>query len=101
MMISSGSNYDSKDKETILKLLLIFASFISAFLGELRDFFLIIGIIFISGVVSFYQHFKAEHEAEKLKQKVILSATVLREGVKKEAPFSHITIGDIVILSVG
>lgn len=84
-----------------LILLLIFASIISASFGEVRDFLLIISIIIVSGSVSYYQHFKAEHQAEKLKQKVVLTATVIRQGEKKELPFAHITIGDIVYLSVG
>src|SRR6266568_842990 len=84
-----------------LVLLLLFASVLSAVVGDVRDFFLIAGIIFVSSFVSLYQHKKAENEAEKLKAKVILTATVLRNGEKIEVPFTHVTVGDIVVLSVG
>ncbi len=84
-----------------LILLLIGASFISAVLGDLNDFLIILGIILVSGFVTFFQHFRAEHTAEKLKQKVTLSTTVIRDGQKKEIPFSHVTIGDIIVLGVG
>lgn len=84
-----------------LILLLLGASVISAIAGESKDFFIILSIVIVSGSVTFYQHFKAEYEAEKLKQKVLLNATVLRDGVKKEIQFSHICIGDIILLTVG
>lgn len=84
-----------------LIILLLVASVISAIAGESKDFFIIVSIVLVSGTVTFYQHYKSEHEAEKLKQKVLLNATVIREGRKREVPFSHVTIGDILLLSVG
>src|SRR5258708_16399435 len=73
-----------------LTLLLIGASLVSAFLGDIKDFIIISCIILVSGGVTFIQHFRAEHTAEKLKQKVLLSATVLRDSEEKEIPFSHV-----------
>ncbi|MCL5411327.1 MAG: magnesium-translocating P-type ATPase [Patescibacteria group bacterium] len=84
-----------------LILLLIFAGLVSAFLGEATNFVIILAIIFISGVLNFYQHYQAQNEADKLKQKVLLTTAVLRGNNQKEVPFSHIAIGDIVLLSVG
>src|SRR5205085_8143832 len=84
-----------------LILLLIFASCISVIVGETRDFYIITSIICVSSFVSFLQHYKAEHQAEKLKQKVILTTTAIRDGLEKEIAFSHITVGDIVLLAVG
>lgn len=84
-----------------LLLLLLGASFISAVSGDVKDFFIIVSIVIVSSVITFYQHFKAEKAAAALKQKVILTATIIRDGIKKEIPFSYITIGDIVLLSAG
>jgi len=84
-----------------LILLLVGASFVSALLGDVQDFLIILGIIIVSGSVTFFQHFRAQHTAEKLKQKVTLFATVLRDSQKKEIPFSGVTVGDIIILTAG
>jgi Mg2+-importing ATPase len=43
----------------------------------------------------------AEGAADKLKKRVSLTATVLRDGVKKELPLASIVPGDVVYLSVG
>jgi len=82
-------------------ILLIAASLISALLGQITDFLIILTIILTSGLLSFYQHYKAENEVEKLKQKILLTADVIRDGVRKEIPFSAVTIGDILLLKVG
>src|SRR5579872_1952221 len=84
-----------------LILLLLGASFVSALLGDVTDFLIIFSIVILSGGISFLQHFRAEKAAEKLRSKVILTATVIRDGRQKEIPFSHVTVGDVVVLTVG
>ena len=81
--------------------LLLGASFISALAGDKKSFIIIISIVLMSSFVTYFQKKKAEHEAERLKQKVSLSATVLRDGIKKEIPISDVVIGDIILLTVG
>ncbi len=84
-----------------LTAILLFASFISLFLGNRIDFAIIFFIVVASGCITFFQHFKADHAAEALKKKVLLQASVIRDGKHSEIPFSEVTIGDIVFLSVG
>lgn len=84
-----------------LTLLLLGASIVSAFLGDIVDCIIIFAIILLSGGIGFIQHFRADNAAKRLKHKVALTATVVRDGEEKEIPFSHITIGDIILLSVG
>src|SRR6185312_4808545 len=84
-----------------LTLLLLGASLISGFLGDITNFLIILGIVLFSGLMTFYQHFKAENAVEKLKKKTALLATVLRSGEVRQIPFSHITIGDVILLSRG
>lgn len=84
-----------------LILLLLGASLVSAFLGDIPDFLIIFGIVILSGGISFFQHYKAENAAKKLKSKVTLTATVIRDGEQKEIPFTHIALGDILILAAG
>src|SRR6185312_3047998 len=80
---------------------LLGASLISGFLGDITNFLIILGIVLFSGLMTFYQHFKAENAVEKLKKKTALLATVLRSGEVRQIPFSHITIGDVILLSRG
>lgn len=84
-----------------LVLILLFASFISALLGETTNFIIISAIVVLSGVLDFYQEYRAENAAEKLRKKVSLTATVLRDGIKKEISHSGLVVGDVVLLSVG
>lgn len=102
----------SKNNFTVLKLLwdsffsplvmlLLVAGIISAVLGDVKDFLVIFTIVILSGGITFYQHFKANHAAEALKKKVQLTATVIRNGIKHEIPFSHLVPGDLVLLTPG
>lgn len=101
-----------KDKFALLKrlynaffspliFLLLAASLIAAALGDRTDFIIIATIVFLSGGITFFQHQKSENAVEKLKKKTHLTATVIRDGEEKEVPFSHITIGDIVVIQSG
>jgi P-type Mg2+ transporter len=84
-----------------LILLLISAAFISAALGQLSDFVIIVVILFVSITMDVYQEHQAVEGAEKLRARVTLTATVLRDGIKKESPISRLVPGDVVSLSVG
>jgi P-type Mg2+ transporter len=84
-----------------LILILLFAALISAFVGQLSDFIIITTMILFSTVIDVFQEHKAEEGAEKLKKRVALTATVLRDGKEQEIPVSHIVPGDIILLDVG
>jgi Mg2+-importing ATPase len=84
-----------------LVIILIFASLVSSFLGEIINASIIFSIILLSVILDFYQEFKAEKAAEMLKEKVAITATVLRDGIKQEVKVSEIVPGDIVYLSAG
>jgi len=84
-----------------LILILIFASVVSGLLGELTNFFIITFIIIFSAVIDFYQEYQADNAVEKLRRKVSLTATVLRDDIKKELPLSQIVPGDLIFLSAG
>lgn len=84
-----------------LVLLLLVASFISSVLGDFKDFIIIFSIVLLSGSITFYQHFKANNAAEKLKKKVQLDATVVRDGIRRDISFEKIVPGDVLFLSAG
>ncbi|MCL4367144.1 magnesium-translocating P-type ATPase [Patescibacteria group bacterium] len=84
-----------------LILLLLSASLISAFIGEITNFLIIFSMVLISIVVDLYQQHHAENAADKLKQRVLVKAQVLRSGQVIEVPLAQIVPGDIVVLSAG
>lgn len=84
-----------------LILLLLFAAIISAVLGQLSDFLIIIIIMLVSITIDVVQEHTAVEGAEKLKKRVSLTATVIRDGIAKDIPLAAIVPGDVITLSVG
>ncbi len=82
-------------------LILLFAGLISIYFGELVNAIIIFTIIGVSVTLDYYQEAKADKAAALLKQKVTTTATVLRDGVRKEIRISEIIPGDIIYLSAG
>ena len=81
--------------------ILLLAGLISGFLGEIVNATIIFSIVLLSVGLDVYQESRAERAAEMLKEKVTTTATVLRDGVKKEVKLSEVVPGDIVYLSAG
>jgi Mg2+-importing ATPase len=84
-----------------LVIILLLAGLISGLTGEIVNAAIIFTIVLISVVLDFYQEAKAEKASEMLKEKVATTATVLRDGVKREVKLSEIVPGDVVYLSAG
>ncbi len=84
-----------------LILLLLAAALLSAVFKQAPDFIIICIITFVSILMDMYQEMSAEGAADKLRKRVSLTATALRDGVKKEVPLQHIVPGDVIFLSVG
>ena len=58
-------------------------------------------MVIASTLLEFFEEFRSNQAAEKLKQLVATTTTVLRDGKEVEIPIKDITLGDIVILSAG
>ncbi|MEM3054408.1 MAG: magnesium-translocating P-type ATPase [Candidatus Bathyarchaeia archaeon] len=84
-----------------LVIILLIAGLISGFLGEIVNVVIIFSIVFLSIILDFHQESKAEKAVEMLKERVTTTATVLRDGVKREVKLSEIVPGDIIYLSAG
>ncbi|MEM2089290.1 MAG: magnesium-translocating P-type ATPase [Thermoproteota archaeon] len=84
-----------------LTIILLIAGLISGFFGEVVNMVIIFVIVMLSVILDFYQESKAERAAEALKQRVATTATVLRDGVKREIGLAEIVPGDIIFLSAG
>lgn len=82
-------------------LILVFAAGLSFFLQDPQDAIIILVIVLVSGLLSFWQERGASNAVEKLLATVQIRATVLRDGTSTEIPVEQVVPGDIVLLSAG
>ncbi|MGN1311057.1 MAG: magnesium-translocating P-type ATPase [Clostridia bacterium] len=61
----------------------------------------IIVLIIVSTLLEFFEVFRSNKAAQKLKELVETTSTVIRDGKKIKIPLKEVTLGDIVILSAG
>ncbi len=93
LMLSQLNNF--------LILLLMVAVFVSWFIGDKLDAFLILSIALLNILLSFWQEYKASKELEALRRLEVVNARVIRDGVESEIPASTLVPGDLVILEAG
>ena len=62
---------------------------------------IVLGMLFISVFLSYFQERRSSDAAEKLKMMVQASSVVIREGKEAEIPISEVVPGDIVLLAAG
>ena len=84
-----------------LVLILLAASAVSAFSGELTNFILISSMVLMSVTLDFVQEYRANAAAEKLRDSVALRARVWRDNQAKEIPVTDVVPGDLVLLQAG
>ncbi|MFZ3069912.1 MAG: magnesium-translocating P-type ATPase [Anaerolineaceae bacterium] len=82
-------------------LILISATIISAFLKDWVDAIIILLIVLVSALLSFFQEYSANNSAEKLRSQVSLKTTILRDGTPTAIPTDEIVPGDVVLLTAG
>ncbi len=58
-------------------------------------------LIITSTLLEFFEEFRSNKAAEKLKELVATTVNVLRDGEEKKIPIKDVTVGDIVSLSAG
>ena len=82
----------------------IILSYTDIYLAEKPSYanIIVIAILVVaSTLLEFFEEYKSNKAAEKLKEMVATTARVIREGKEIEIPIKNVTIGDIVILSAG
>jgi hypothetical protein len=84
-----------------LILILLFASGLSAWTGEVTSFALIVGIILLSVVLDVVQQARAENTVDALRRSVGLKAEALRDGTIEEVAVDRLVPGDVVELKAG
>jgi len=82
-------------------LILLAATGLSIFLHNLVDASIILTIVIISGLLSFWQEFSASNAVAKLLAIVQINVTVLRNKKQQDIRIEDIVPGDIVLLNAG
>lgn len=82
-------------------LLLIIAAFLSMGLRDITDAAIILVIILVSSLLSYWQERSAGSAVNELLKMVKIRASVIRDGKATELPTEEIVPGDIVLLKAG
>jgi Mg2+-importing ATPase len=84
-----------------LVVILLAASGVSAWLGEDIDAGIIVTIVLLSVGVGFWQSYRSQHAADRLRASVAPAATVCRDGTWQSLPLAEVVPGDAIRLSAG
>ncbi len=84
-----------------LVIILLIASAVSAFTGDVTSFLIIGSIVVMSVTLDFIQEHRAGKAAEELRQSVAIRVQALRDGKSIEIPAATLVPGDVVLLSAG
>ncbi len=85
----------------IMVLILLAATVVSFFLGEVYDAVTIIIIVMANAVLGFIQEYKTEKTLIALKNMTAPSAKAYRDGILTQIPASELVNGDVIILEAG
>jgi P-type Mg2+ transporter len=84
-----------------LVIILLLAAALSAFVGDIVSFVIIVSIVVLSIVLDFVTTYRSEAAAEDLKRQVRVTARVYRSGHAVDVPISDIVRGDVAVLTPG
>lgn len=110
---SFGRNvFESKRKKTVwamlfqqftdfMILILIGASIVSGFVGDLTDTIVILAIVVINAIVGVVQEYRAEKAMDALQRMAASHARVIRNNQSMEVSAADLVPGDVVILEAG
>jgi len=71
------------------------------FLREFKDFYIILALLVFNGIISFFEERRADNSIELLKNRLNVSARVLRSGAWSIKPAKDLVPGDIIRLRMG
>jgi Ca2+-transporting ATPase len=87
--------------KSFVVIILVIATVISFFIGEIVDAIVILIIVIFNAIFGFFQEYKAEKSIEALKKLTALKTVVVREGREKEIPSEDVVVGDIMVIGTG
>jgi len=84
-----------------LILVLVTATFVSFLLGQRTSSYYIFGTILLSIGLGLWNEYSAEKTVDNLLKKISPTTLVIRDNERVQIPASHVTIGDLILLSQG
>ncbi len=84
-----------------LVIILLVASAISTSVGQHVDALLIVTIVLVGTLINFWQSYRSQQAAAKLRASVAPTATVKRDGAWRELPIRDVVPGDVIRLAAG
>ena len=84
-----------------LMLILLAASLLAAFVGEITDASIIVATVLLGAMLDAFQSARSGAAADRLQQSVVPAATVWRDGRWVELPRRELVPGDVIHLSAG
>ncbi len=87
--------------KNFLIILLIFATIMSLFLGEIIEAIAMFSIVLLSAILGFVQEYRAEKAVEALEKMSAPTARVLRNGNELKIPARELVPGDIILIESG
>lgn len=85
----------------VMVLILLAATGVSAFLGEISDAVTIILIVLLNAILGFLQEYRTEQTLESLRSLTAPTATVCRDGKWQTIPARELVCGDCIRLEAG
>lgn len=84
-----------------LVIVLLIASFISLLVGDPINASIIVLMVLLSVALNFVQNYRSRQAADRLREQVAPTATVLRDGQWQEIARRELVSGDVIRLSAG
>ena len=85
----------------LLMIVLIIASFLKFASSEYIEGSIILFVVIVNGLVSYWQERKAEESLNGLKQLMGQEAIVLSDGMQEKIPAKELVKGDVIVLRAG
>lgn len=85
----------------VITLLLIYTDVVLPETPSYANIIVILVLIIISSFLEFFEVYKSNKAAEKLKKMVSVKTTVIRNGKEEKIPLDQVTVGDVVSLAAG
>jgi Ca2+-transporting ATPase len=87
--------------KNLLIIILLVATALSAFLGEVLESGVIAVIVLFAILLGFVQEFRAERAMESLRRMTAPTASVLRDGQEQDIPSRELVPGDVLLIAAG
>jgi len=84
-----------------ISIILIYTDIYLAVKPSYANIIVIAVLVIASTLLDFFESYRSNKAAEKLKEIVATNASVIRNNKKIEIPIKNVTIGDLVLLSAG